>query len=485
MATFHRLTTPSYFGGLPAGYDLINSGSAAADIAKVGGPNAGTYWHAFGEDATSSNFNRPAKAFSENCDYLDDLFHRDVVVMHKTADVLAGGAVASIVLPAGTYLGGSGYTNNAVSRARLFSVRDNSDRPIIDTAIAEVVVTSVTLSGGDAIGGGFSANSVTLNLSPSIPGGTTYRVYYGVRENLSVLDTDTIPSGRDFALIYGHTTMPVGAHQAQAIWYAGGAAWPDTTTNPATTVELQLDKILADLGDQGGAGGGAYKVGFNTGEGAWFETITFATTTVGDFLHQVDQAFLGLTAVSAFHVTGGLTVDGILTVGNVIAVNRVVEWLVRSTPISGFLSDVLSWRVEWDIDSGAAMVQADVTGGGLQSMIIPIDVPAGSVIGSITAFVQGASGHVSLPTGSERMEVLVYKQRLTTGVLTLIGNAVDASASVGAYEAGHTIAFGFDFETVDYANYTYFIQITGERGANAVAGTRYFGSQINTTISQL
>ena len=63
---FHRLGVPSYFGGLPGGYDYINnaiSGTPAnADGAKSGGPNAGTYFVAFGEDATSSDFNRANKA---------------------------------------------------------------------------------------------------------------------------------------------------------------------------------------------------------------------------------------------------------------------------------------------------------------------------------------------------------------------------------------------------------------------------------------
>lgn len=42
-------------------------------------------------------------------------------------------------------------------------------------------------------------------------------------------------------------------HAAATITYAGGAAWADGTTNPATDVETQLDKILTDLGAAGGA----------------------------------------------------------------------------------------------------------------------------------------------------------------------------------------------------------------------------------------
>lgn len=46
-----------------------------------------------------------------------------------------------------------------------------------------------------------------------------------------------------------HISNGSGAHAATALSYAGGPAWRDATTNPATTVEAQLDKIVTDLGD--------------------------------------------------------------------------------------------------------------------------------------------------------------------------------------------------------------------------------------------
>lgn len=44
-----------------------------------------------------------------------------------------------------------------------------------------------------------------------------------------------------------HINDATDAHDASAISYAGGSAWLDGETNPATTVEAQLDKIMADL----------------------------------------------------------------------------------------------------------------------------------------------------------------------------------------------------------------------------------------------
>jgi hypothetical protein len=44
-----------------------------------------------------------------------------------------------------------------------------------------------------------------------------------------------------------------GATTAAAVSYAGGGSWADGTTNPATNVEAQLDKIVADLAAAAGA----------------------------------------------------------------------------------------------------------------------------------------------------------------------------------------------------------------------------------------
>lgn len=53
--------------------------------------------------------------------------------------------------------------------------------------------------------------------------------------------------------IHDHVVLASGAHAATAISYAGGGNWADGTTNPATTVEGQLDKIISDLAPSTGS----------------------------------------------------------------------------------------------------------------------------------------------------------------------------------------------------------------------------------------
>ena len=51
----------------------------------------------------------------------------------------------------------------------------------------------------------------------------------------------------------GHISGSADKHAASAIGYGGGPTWADGTTNPATTAELQFDKIVSDLSTTNGA----------------------------------------------------------------------------------------------------------------------------------------------------------------------------------------------------------------------------------------
>jgi hypothetical protein len=66
--------------------------------------------------------------------------------------------------------------------------------------------------------------------------------------------TSTTAPGRSSCSGYNsHINQASGAHAASAVSYAGGGNWADGTTNPATTVEAQLDKIISDLVATAGA----------------------------------------------------------------------------------------------------------------------------------------------------------------------------------------------------------------------------------------
>jgi len=197
---FHRLNVPSYYGGLPAGFDYINtpslSGGSGApaymDNKKAGGPNDGTYMVAFGEDATSNFANRGIKAVSENTDILDDLLRRDLAISARTANVTAGSPVSSVTITGQVFVATFGTPNNQDQRDQLISVLDSNDEEILDSSGAKVVAISIVdnnVSSTNLVGTQASGffGTPTINFNTSIPAGVTYRIYYGERSNLASL----------------------------------------------------------------------------------------------------------------------------------------------------------------------------------------------------------------------------------------------------------------------------------------------------------
>lgn len=200
---FHRLAAPSYFvaggGSLPPGYDYINNADAGtpalADTAKSSGPNAGTYFIAFSEDGTSADANRPHAALAENTDILDDYFHRDIAVPKVTADVTTVAPVSSFQLvdTQGIFVGVAGTPNNANGINTFVEILDSNNNEIIGDP-ATGARSRVTAISGATVGSGFATAGavVTCTVSPPIPSGVVYRVFYGVRGNLSTLPADAL-----------------------------------------------------------------------------------------------------------------------------------------------------------------------------------------------------------------------------------------------------------------------------------------------------
>jgi len=199
---FKRYVDPSYmllsgeaFPGTISGqaYARLNvtsggtgtgDGSAPVDGAKSGGPNAGTYLVAFGEDALSSHANRANRVLAENCDFLDDLLH--LPLPYVTFDAVAGSVSSHALTGIQTYVGPNGMANNQTNRDKLFKITDDQDREV------EVGGTPVTVS---LVHDGASSNVIgteadgfysgpTVNFSATLPSGS-YRLYYGAHSNFA------------------------------------------------------------------------------------------------------------------------------------------------------------------------------------------------------------------------------------------------------------------------------------------------------------
>jgi len=191
---FHRLTIPTYYGGLPTGYDYINNAGggtpAPADGKKIGGPNDGTYFVAFQDDATSSNANRASKALAENCDALDDLFRTSQVVIRYIDGVTTDPHTDTFTLPGDVYVGGSNEDPPVVADA--YTVQGLVH--MVDAYGNDIVVDEDVVRPNDIL----DANGVSVVGVPAsgfytnpkayfplgLPASTHYRIYYLARRSL-------------------------------------------------------------------------------------------------------------------------------------------------------------------------------------------------------------------------------------------------------------------------------------------------------------
>lgn len=153
-----------------------------------------------------------------------------------------------------------------------------------------------------------------------------------------------------------HVTGSVGAHAATAISYAGGPAWRDATTNPATTVEGQLDKILTDLGDS--AVNGAARVSSLIVTGVNVALAAGSTRTqIVSLLAQLDTLWASVISVGA-GVSGasfvGADAVGNLPVGTVRSQLNVLD--VRS--FQDRVSQARNWPERVSLTDGHASLNA-------------------------------------------------------------------------------------------------------------------------------
>jgi hypothetical protein len=213
---FHRLSPAPYFVSLTAGeYDLLphynyindpehNGGTgqaAAADDVKLYGPNQGSYYVAFGEDAIGLYANRPAQALALNTDFLDNLMHQDLAL--PTVYVVTATGTNQITVPepisgaGGVFLGGT-PTSPADDFTDLFHLCDVEDEDLtlvyLPTGAPLPIVVIAAHDNGTPSSASpyFSGGSVTLTFNASIPTGTVVRIYYGMRSNLASLPPDAL-----------------------------------------------------------------------------------------------------------------------------------------------------------------------------------------------------------------------------------------------------------------------------------------------------
>lgn len=172
---------------------------------------------------------------------------------------LTGGAVGSDLLldtQAKQYVSGNydgeGHTITPANLASFFASNPSSALAEGDTlCVAYAMVTDTATTGG-------RRQALPENSNTTIPAGSFFNSRISPSKLVNALPICKVVNG---ALVFatgveipaGAVAAPLSSPVAANITYAGGGAWADGTTNPATTVEAQLDKIVTDLAGAAGS----------------------------------------------------------------------------------------------------------------------------------------------------------------------------------------------------------------------------------------
>lgn len=109
-------------------------------------------------------------------------------------------------------------------------------------------------------------------------------------------------------------------------------------------------------------------------------------------------------------------------------------------------------------------------------LTVPLDLPDGATLSSLTVRFQGAAGHAPFPGGAPTMPFFVLKKIDNNGGVTPFGaTTTDASGTAVAYEAAHNLTQAGINEVVDNATHRYVLAFTGEAGGNGIAGGLFYG----------
>lgn len=119
---------------------------------------------------------------------------------------------------------------------------------------------------------------------------------------------------------------------------------------------------------------------------------------------------------------------------------------------------------------------------GVKVIFFPVEVPQGSTIIQVQVTVSPGGPHPALPAGMPRWEM--YSET-PSGTAVLADSLTDGSATVGAYEANHTIIKTVSIGTVDNQTSRYLLKFYGEAGANSRTSLRVTGVRVVYNILKL
>ncbi len=280
--------------------------------------------------------------------------------------------------------------------------------------------------------------------------------------------------------------------RAANLQYNPGPAWLGGRTNPAATVQAQLDKIINDLGATTASDDGAERVGAATQAGSPDSLVsTSVRAQINDLLTLANarSRIAGDETISGnWTHSGTSTHNALVTLNGGVTIDEDDNpaWDATRTitipVIRRFISqdtnqDASTW---WDYDVNG---QPEQVASSSATVIFPVYmIPQGVTITQVRMYIDPQAGHGALPGGMPAITLYSYSAG-TTRVTE--GSQTDTSASVGAYEATHAVTLSG--LSVDTTNKGFEIAVQGEFGSDWVTGlrVRYIDITYTTNVVNL
>lgn len=320
-----------------------------------------------------------------------------------------------------------------------------------------------------------------------------------------------------------------GSFNASAINYGGGSSWNDGDTNGAATVEATLDNIFSDLSSTAGSdkiGAAAYtptptsfvdldagsiqdqlrtladglsgsvqaaNITYAGNTGGWAAGGSIASGSVEATLDGIFEAMADTARGAAYiamaedasGATGGpYWADGDVAssleslVKNIVdgtgGASGMAKYMLQSQSVTKFIRGNWQQALEgdyWRRSSSGGALQHIATGAStLIAYAVGEEIPDGATITRIKAKLRALGTYGGgLPGTLPRWSLLATDKSTGSfaGATSLAGPAVDASANTTAYKTYHDIDSGAISVVVDRAGKDYYVELTGESGANS------------------
>jgi hypothetical protein len=189
-------------------------------------------------------------------------------------------------------------------------------------------------------------------------------------------------------------------------------------------------------------------------------------------------SFLNVSSGATFSMAGTATISGTFTVSSNVILSgsaKVTTAVARTYPRVATLFRTPS-SAKWAAPTAGgeayplrvAQAQTITPGSRPDALFYLLETPDGSTLVSVSVHLTGGPSHGGLPSTPPKMSI--YEYDAVAGTTTLVTFAFDASASVGAYEADHTIAISGLTELVDRTTSHFIVMLEGEAGTDAELG---------------